>query len=590
MKRKFGLNTALAGMALMAMVMAGCSQSYPGETYVYDTSGNPVNEEGRGDEMPAEVRVYATNRYFFSVMAESGKKSPLLNHGSGPIEKPSSGETEEDQLDFLRRLRNKDFNIFAFRYGKNAQGPQSTDANLQMTTNAQHSPSAYYDVMGDHVIVDNPKDYLQGMYGSIEAGAPHDPETAYRFVLYDVPLPAPLEDGEGNLNPAARRDSTTLYYPTMYQETGYNFFGYAFDDAKILNPTSARQEDHITYDIEIDGVLVIMMGYAPALGENEETGKEVIQQITGKDYSEMTDDEITTAKESDAYRRIMNSGSGYSAYSSRRGIHPIIELKHCLTRLNFAVRPAASTAVDVVIDSVLVWSPYQGTVRVAARTNSFEELRNAQFAVWKNDEADRFKFTSDTTFSTPTYKWLGLRGESANGYDYCSPMEDFDMGVLVDEEGNPIDEAGNPVEGPDLGLVPYTIDAKSGQRVPYKWDNSLKFSDRPQHKFDGSLLVPETDSIAIMICWHQATANRETVDGSDGTVTRPKVVYNSTMYRIGVPVKEGEEPKSFERGKYYNIIIGVYGMEKILIMANIEGWEDGGEVPIDPDEQEPIWQ
>ena len=369
MKRKFGLNTALAGMALMAMVMAGCSQSYPGETYVYDTSGNPVNEEGRGDEMPAEVRVYATNRYFFSVMAESGKKSPLLNHGSGPLEKHPSGETELDQLDFLRRLRNKNFNIFAFRYGKNAQGPQSTDANLQMTTNAQHSPSAYYDVMGDHVIVDNPKDYLQGMYGSIEAGAPHDPETAYRFVLYDVPLPAPLEDGEGNLNPAARRDSTTLYYPTMYQETGYNFFGYAFDDAKILNPTSARQEDHITYDIEIDGAQDIMMGYAPALGENDETGKKVIQQITGKDYSEMTDDEITTAKESDAYRRIMNSGSGYSAYSSRRGIHPIIELRHCLTRLNFAVRRAASTAVDVVIASVLVWSPYQGTVREIGRAH-----------------------------------------------------------------------------------------------------------------------------------------------------------------------------------------------------------------------------
>ena len=68
MKRKFGLNTALAGMALMAMVMAGCSQSYPGETYVYDTSGNPVNEEGRGDEMPAEVRVYATNRYFCIIL------------------------------------------------------------------------------------------------------------------------------------------------------------------------------------------------------------------------------------------------------------------------------------------------------------------------------------------------------------------------------------------------------------------------------------------------------------------------------------------------------------------------------------------
>ena len=171
-------------LALMAVMTVACSESYPGQNYVYDTTDNPINGEGIGDEQLADVKVYATKRYFFSVMAQSGTKG--LTRGTGAIDKPSSGTTDEEQYDFLKKLRNKNFNIYAFRYGKNTQGPQSTDANLQMTTDKDHSPSAYYDASNDHVVVDNPKTeyYDKGIYGSIEAGAPNDPETSYRFVLY----------------------------------------------------------------------------------------------------------------------------------------------------------------------------------------------------------------------------------------------------------------------------------------------------------------------------------------------------------------------------------------------------------------------
>ena len=540
-------------LALMAVMTVACSESYPGQNYVYDTTDNPINGEGIGDEQLADVKVYATKRYFFSVMAQSGTKG--LTRGTGAIDKPSSGTTDEEQYDFLKKLRNKNFNIYAFRYGKNAQGPQSTDANLQMTTNKDHSPSAYYDAANDHVVIDNPKHYDKGIYGSIEAGAPNEPETAYRFVLYEEPLPAPIiVPGQTG------RDSVTFYYPTLYQETGYNFFGYFFDGSERK---CTRNEDHITYDIEIDGAQDLMLGRAPALGQGDNWMK-LAQMLSGNDHiiDPGNEEQLDKLKNSDAFVRILNSQTGYSAYSSRRGVHPIIDLHHCLTRLKFAVVPAARTAVDVVIDSILVWSPYQATVKVAARTNTFEELDNSQSVTWQADEADRMAFKSDTTFSTPTYRWLGLQADSPDGFETCGALEDFDMGDLMQWD---LDERG--------------------ERHVISWEGDVPFIERTRHNFDGSLMVPETDSLALLICWHQAISNRDNSGNQ-------QVVSNQTIYRIGAPNQgqgTGVTPR-FRQGYYYNIIIGVYGMEKIVVIPNVDAWQEGGDVPIDPDEQDPVWQ
>ena len=224
--------------------------------------------------------------------------------------------------------------------------------------------------------------------------------------------------------------------------------------------------------------------------------------------------------------------------------------------------PAARTAVDVVIDSILVWSPYQATVKVAARTNTFEELDNSQSVTWQDDEADRMAFKSDTTFSTPTYRWLGLQADSPDGFETCGALEDFDMGDLMQWD---LDERG--------------------ERHVISWEGDVPFIERTRHNFDGSLMVPETDSLALLICWHQAISNRDNSGNQ-------QVVSNQTIYRIGAPNQgqgTGVTPR-FRQGYYYNIIIGVYGMEKIVVIPNVDAWQEGGDVPIDPDEQDPVWQ
>ena len=44
------------------------------------------------------------------------------------------------------------------------------------------------------------------------------------------------------------------------------------------------------------------------------------------------------------------------------------------------------------------------------------------------------------------------------------------------------------------------------------------------------------------------------------------------------------EGKTFLPGYSYNIYIIVYGAQTIQVMAELTGWNDGGEVKIDPEE------
>ena len=51
-----------------------------------------------------------------------------------------------------------------------------------------------------------------------------------------------------------------------------------------------------------------------------------------------------------------------------------------------------------------------------------------------------------------------------------------------------------------------------------------------------------------------------------------------------VSVVEFEEGTAFEAGKQYNVTIRVYGLEEVEVTAHLTGWEDGGDITIDPDQ------
>lgn len=65
---------------------------------------------------------------------------------------------------------------------------------------------------------------------------------------------------------------------------------------------------------------------------------------------------------------------------------------------------------------------------------------------------------------------------------------------------------------------------------------------------------------------------------TEGTQTIPDVEYTLTPDLIA------ENLSAFEAGKSYKITIKIYGMEKVVITASLEDWQDGGNIIIDEDE------
>ena len=48
-----------------------------------------------------------------------------------------------------------------------------------------------------------------------------------------------------------------------------------------------------------------------------------------------------------------------------------------------------------------------------------------------------------------------------------------------------------------------------------------------------------------------------------------------------IALRTGE---AFEKGKYYEVKLYIYGLEKVEVKADLVEWEDGGDITIDPDE------
>lgn len=544
---------AAALLMAAAALMTACSETYPGLAYDYGDDGQQ-NTEGSGDlEIP--IKVYATKRYFFSVTAGSAsqgnaggnaaKAGDGLTRGTGAIDKSEDNITTEEK-EFLRQ---KTFHIFAFRYGKDEQGPQSQDADLRKTQ-MENTAAGWHDPEKNSCLVDNPYDYDTGMSAVLDLGSPGPAESSYRFIMAKDPHPERAGDP---YMPLIEED---FYYSSTYEETGYCFFGYHTDGA---HTRTSREADAIKHDIEIDGANDVMLGYA--------------DPVTGQALKETYDfDPGQSAAAAEAYKKIVSSGTGYSTYSARRGIYPIVGMRHQLARLIFEVRPAEETAKDVVIDSILVWSKYKGTMTVAARVNSLDQLPKAQGIEWQDNDADRRAYRSVTAEESVrgTYKWLDLREESEDGYTPCAPMKSFAMIDLMDPVMEQ-DDNGN--------LVP-----KKNQDGEYivNWNPNTPLSQRKGQRLGSSLMVPETDSLAIMICFHQGNLA--------GDYSSRKY---TSFYWIGAPEgqaggNDARDPVTgawlFRRGYYYNIKVGVYGLQKIDVSAGAEGWQNGGTVIVDPDE------
>ena len=230
-----------------------------------------------------------------------------------------------------------------------------------------------------------------------------------------------------------------------------------------------------------------------------------------------------------------DSRTGFSAKTARNNLIPRIPMQHLLTRLTFAIRPGNKQAEGIIIDSIRIAPKYSsGKLTVAY---DMEGVKNPDsLIVWKDEaKVDSFLLHSN-----------GKEGNMQTDDDklakdtlaFKSPLLVFDTDKMVEATSDTYDY--DPVSvGHAFFLKPYEYEygITIFYRLPYK----------------------------------------------DGT---EESTYMSAADDLYVRLGKDEEGKYklLERGKSYNVIITLYGLNEIKIETVLEAWVDGGDIELDTDD------
>lgn len=542
-------------LTLLAVILFwGCSsESYPG--LEYENPDIVKNGETPDENKGFPINVYVNEQSVISLSSHSASsRESDMTRGVGPFQTEKDDDVKDGKItEYQRKLMDlkKDtttFYIFAFRDKKALAAPDDDSQRLLLDPDLhwyqvekENAPSGVtQDVLRLDCLIDG-KDYYKGMRSNLDAE---------QLLKMDRPETSPLYWGE-------------------YQEVSYNFFAYSVGDVN-LNPSMYlrpgvenmddvekiqwgiphRDADSIWYEnFAIDGSQDLMAGYAPLITKDmlEDGGRYAIQA------ENLTENEK---------KRILNDGN-YTSFAAHRNIEPEIDLKHLLTRLRFNIVAGDSTASYTTIDSVYVTSPYRGNFVVAVNSK---------------DKLDKIGFKPKMD-------------ETVNLYLHDLPLLDED-GHLLPSEIMTVDNTDE--DNINKRTIPwdkkYWIKDETGEIIG-KW----KLSDRDHKSIGDDLLVPEQEQITLVI--------RSTYDpnrkkhAEEGVIGDNKREFRS-RYVISAAAQadnnEGNknyyDPEQgkflFRRGYIYDITMVVYGLQKIQVDANIEGWIHGEDIDIDPDDTE----
>lgn len=336
-------------------------------------------------------------------------------------------------------------------------------------------------------------------------------------------------DNSGELRTVVQSEGadvpTLLYYSSRYQDVGYNFFGYHIDDFDYTAPgVCHRQNDAIYYDLTIDGSQDILCGYAP----------ELTPQVLSDQYGNLG---ITSADKA----KILNIGA-YSTFAAHRDLHPVISMKHMLARLRFVAHPGDEQAKNIVIRSLEVQCPNKGRLTVAHR------------------DLSKIGFEVDATSSAR----LPLCEGSADGIEKSGALQPVSVSYTDDMDG-------------------------------------VIWHQRPGQRVGESLLLPQAEEYKLFLTYDQSIQqpvldrNGQRQFDADGNLIARTVTHRATA-EYNLRLSEGEvsadspsyDPATgkciFKKGYAYTIHIGVYGLQEIKVSANIDGWMEGEEINLDPDD------
>lgn len=232
--------------------------------------------------------------------------------------------------------------------------------------------------------------------------------------------------------------------------------------------------------------------------------------------------------------RILNIGGGYSTFAAHRDVHPEVKMGHALTQLKFKTYPGDSLCKDITINGISIESRNQGRLVVAASDRN-------KIGFHFNDNK----------------KELFLREFSPDGIQECPPLRQ------------------HPDDDPTQGY--YRME----------WDEATmrgtSWFDRESMDVGGSLLVAPSDEYKLTIYYTQMRYDER---------VGAKVPFKlNSIYKVKLEhdtMSDSYDPLTgkniFKAGYVYTVKIAVFGISEIKVWVSVAGWQNGGDVPLDPDD------
>lgn len=225
------------------------------------------------------------------------------------------------------------------------------------------------------------------------------------------------------------------------------------------------------------------------------------------------------------------SGDYFSAYAARKSVQPNIKFNHLLTRFTFKVKAGnkstAGNGNNTEAMKVLA-------IRLASLTQGHLTIAHTE------DMAVTDLLTFDGTAATVDDNGVATLNDATN--------------LVVKQRA-----AGSTANDPLETLAPVTL----------TWDDA---EDKGvEHEIGEALLVAPGETVYPLTI----DLNQNVQTNTSGTTT-----LHPLQFKHNLTMGNGQK---FEAGKSYEIVITVYGLEKIDVTATLVPWADGGKIDIDDD-------
>ena len=448
--------------------LTSCHDLYP--VMLYGDMGEQGGFGGRDDlgSMLIPVKAYISDPSYINVSTRAASSGPLDRYG--------------DREKYTNKYRNMQLRTWAFRCTQDNSTAHSAPADMRatMTTDTHRDDCLVSALDGTH------NGALTRLVDKWPNGVA-DGQLLYFYDSEDAAVP------------------TTLYYDKDNYETGYNFFACLTDGAEISAPVAT--DGNVSMDIEIDGTNEVMAGVAPTMSIHL-----LNSRYSDEEIWHLTDDE----------RQAIASIGGYSAYASRHGVDPIIDLHHQLARLRFRAFPGNFNCQGITITGLKRYSHRTGKLVVAARNPT-----DVKIAV--TGERDT----------------LYLHENSPDGMLPCAPFEEKTVEWREDEASFSVTDRTALILGSDLMLI-------------------------PEERYD------------MYLDYRQLIGDRENSAKQEMRYYRGS--YQLYPSKTSDNYDEAMGSYVFKPGKVYDIGIIIYGLERIEVTSSIETWKDGGDISGELDE------